>query len=87
MAATLKNHVINMHDAKTHLSRLADEVHETGHPVVISKAGRPWVMVVPLPKSKPEFGFMRKELAKVDTSCLEGIDEDVNELFYGVDAK
>lgn len=83
MATTLTKNTINMHDAKTHLSRLADEVHETGHPIVISKAGRPWVMVVALPKAKPELGFMRTELATVDTSCLEGIDEDIQELFYG----
>jgi prevent-host-death family protein len=83
MATTLAKNIINMHEAKTHLSRLANEVHETGHPIVISKAGRPWVMVVPLPDAKPQFGFMRKELAKVDTSCLEGIDEDVQTLFYG----
>lgn len=83
MNTALAKNTINMHEAKTHLSRLADEVHETGHPIVISKAGRPWVMVVPLPKAKPELGFLRKELAKVDTSCLEGIDEDVQALFYG----
>lgn len=83
MATTVTKNSVNMHDAKTHLSRLADEVRETGHPIVISKAGTPWVMVVPLPGAKPSLGFMRKELAKVDTSCLEGIDADVQELFYG----
>ena len=83
MAITQAKNLINMHEAKTHLSRLADEVHDTGQPLVLAKAGRPWVMVVPLPSTKPKLGFMRKELAKVDTSCLEGIDEDVQELFYG----
>lgn len=83
MATTLSGNSINMHEAKTHLSRLADEVHDTGHPIVISKAGKPWVMVVPLPDAKPQIGFMRKELSKVDTSCLEGLDPDVQDLFYG----
>ena len=85
MATTISGNSINMHEAKTHLSRLADEVHDTGHPIVISKAGKPWVMVVPLPDAKPQLGFMSEELAKVDTSCLEGLDPDVQDLFYGKD--
>jgi prevent-host-death family protein len=83
MATRLSGNTINMHEAKTHLSRLADEVHETGNPIVISKAGRPWVMVVPLPASKPLLGYKKKELAKVDTSSLEGIDPDIQQMFYG----
>lgn len=36
----------NIHFAKTHLSRLIDEV-ERGEPFVIAKAGKPKVKVVP----------------------------------------
>lgn len=83
MTTTMAKNIINMHEAKTHLSRLADEVHDTGQPLVLAKAGRPWVMVVPLPSTKPILGYKKKELAKVDTSCLEGIDPDIQQMFYG----
>lgn len=35
---------VNIHDAKTHLSRLVDQAVE-GEPFVIAKAGKPMVMV------------------------------------------
>ena len=38
---------VNMHEAKTHLSRLVDEA-AAGAPFVICKAGRPLVRVSPL---------------------------------------
>ena len=38
---------VNMHDAKTHLSRLVEEA-AAGEPFVICKAGRPMVRVTPL---------------------------------------
>ncbi len=39
--------VINIHEAKTHLSRIVDEV-AAGAEVVIAKAGRPMARLVPL---------------------------------------
>ncbi|MCP9928219.1 type II toxin-antitoxin system prevent-host-death family antitoxin [Cyanobium sp. CH-040] len=38
---------VNMHEAKTHLSRLVDEA-AAGQSFVICKAGRPMVRVTPL---------------------------------------
>lgn len=38
---------VNMHEAKTHLSRLVEEA-AAGEPFVICKAGRPMVRVTPL---------------------------------------
>jgi prevent-host-death family protein len=44
---------VNMHEAKTHLSRLVDEA-AAGEEVVIAKAGRPLVKLVPyVPDRKP----------------------------------
>lgn len=40
---------VNMHEAKTHLSRLVEEV-EGGQEIVISRAGKPAAKLVPLPK-------------------------------------
>src|SRR5208337_2273975 len=38
---------INIHEAKTHLSRLVDQV-AAGEPFIIAKAGKPMAEVVPL---------------------------------------
>lgn len=39
--------VINIHEAKTHLSRIVEDV-AAGHEVVIAKAGRPMARLVPI---------------------------------------
>ena len=42
--------VINLHDAKTHFSKLVDQVSATGKPVLIGKRGKALVQLVPLPQ-------------------------------------
>lgn len=51
---------VNMHDAKTQLSRLV-EAALNGEDVVIAKAGKPAVRLVPVPEERPrrELGTMR----------------------------
>jgi len=39
--------VVNVHQAKTHLSRLIDDAH-AGETIVLAKAGKPWVRLMPL---------------------------------------
>ena len=48
---------INIHEAKTHLSRLVDQAAK-GEPFVIAKAGKPLVKVVPL--GAPEAGQIKR---------------------------
>ncbi len=48
---------VNIHEAKTHLSRLVDQAAK-GEPFVIAKAGNPLVKVVPL--GAPEAGQMKR---------------------------
>jgi prevent-host-death family protein len=50
---------VNIHDAKTHLSRLVDQAAK-GEPFLIAKAGKPLVKVVPLdqPANPKRLGFM-----------------------------
>jgi prevent-host-death family protein len=43
---------VNIHDAKTHFSRLVDEV-AAGEIVIIAKAGTPVAQLVPLPAATP----------------------------------
>ena len=48
--------VFNMHAAKTHLSRLVDDAVD-GKDVVIARAGRPVVRLVPVAKESRRRGF------------------------------
>ena len=48
---------INIHEAKTHLSRLVDQAAK-GEPFVIAKAGKPLVKVVPL--GAPDAGQVKR---------------------------
>ena len=51
--------IVNMHEAKTHLSRLVKAAAE-GEPFVIARAGKPVVKVVALdaPESRSRIGFL-----------------------------
>jgi prevent-host-death family protein len=47
---------VNLHAAKTHLSRLVDQA-ATGEDIVIAKAGRPMVRLVPVTSARRRKGF------------------------------
>ena len=38
---------VNVHEAKTHFSRLIDAAH-AGETIVVAKGGKPWARLVPL---------------------------------------
>lgn len=66
----MKNPVntINIHEAKTHLSRLVEEAAE-GKIFIIAKAGRPMVKIVPLTdqeRGPGRLGFMEDEISVPD---------------------
>lgn len=50
--------IINVHEAKTQLSRLLDKAH-AGEEIVLSKAGIPYAKLVPLDKPKRKLGFIK----------------------------
>ena len=62
---------INVHEAKTQLSRLLDRAH-AGEEVVLSKAGKPYAKLVPLEKPKRQLGFIKGHL---DDSFFEPLPE------------
>ncbi len=76
---------VNIHEAKTHLSRLVDQAAK-GEPFVIAKAGKPLVKVIAL--NAPEagqqkrLGFMVGQLSVPDDFDRMG-DEEVEQLFGG----
>jgi prevent-host-death family protein len=44
--------IVNVHEAKTHFSRLIDAAH-AGETIVVAKGGRPWARLVPLEPPSP----------------------------------
>ena len=71
---------VNIHEAKTHLSRLLEQV-AAGERVVISKAGTPVADLVPHRAETVTFGGLKGEIAYSDDAL--GIDPDIQEMFYG----
>ncbi|WP_373486883.1 type II toxin-antitoxin system Phd/YefM family antitoxin [Blastomonas sp.] len=45
--------IVNVHDAKTHFSKLLDRAH-AGEEIILAKAGKPYARLVPLEKPKVE---------------------------------
>jgi prevent-host-death family protein len=45
--------IVNVHEAKTHLSRLLERAH-AGEEIVIAKSGRPYARLVPLEGQQPK---------------------------------
>lgn len=76
---------VNIHEAKTHLSRLIDEV-QTGEPIVIAKAGKPKAKLVPANGQedilKRRVGFMQGQYVAPDDIKAPFADE-IEEMFYG----
>jgi prevent-host-death family protein len=57
---------VNLHAAKTHLSRLVDEA-AGGHEIVIAKAGKPMVRLVPIgPRRRTGFGELKGRMTVAD---------------------
>ncbi len=57
---------VNIHEAKTHLSRLIDQAAK-GEPFIIAKAGKPLVKVTPLEMPMPtqvcRLGFLAGQIS------------------------
>jgi prevent-host-death family protein len=79
-------HIYNIHDAKTNLSRLIEEIVNGGEPFVIAKAGKPLVKVVRLEAEteKPvrRIGFMKDQIKIPDDFDTMG-GEAIADMFEG----
>ena len=75
---------VNMHEAKTHLSKLVAAA-VAGEPFVIAKAGKPLVKVEPLEdKPKPRrLGFLEGQF-KVPDDLDTYMKDEIEEMFYGI---
>ena len=75
---------INIHEAKTHFSRLVERA-ESGETIVVAKAGRPVAQLGPLQPRSPEerrLGFLRGRVSVPDDFDTIGRDQ-IQELFDG----
>ena len=74
---------INIHEAKTHLSRLVDQAAK-GETFVIAKAGKPLVKVMPLDAPTASqirrLGFLAGEISVPDDFDRMG-EEEIGRLF------
>ena len=74
---------VNMHEAKTHLSKLVAKAAK-GEPFVIARAGKPLVLVTaieePAPKAKRRLGFMEGQI-KVPDDFDEMFRDEIEEMF------
>jgi prevent-host-death family protein len=77
--------VYNIHEAKTHLSRLVEGAAR-GEDFVIAKSGRPMVNVTavnPQPKRAPQrFGFLKGQI-RVPDDIDTMFAADIEAMFYG----
>lgn len=79
---------VNIHEAKTHLSRLVDQAVR-GEPFVIAKAGKPLVKVValtaPAGNTVRRIGFMEGQMVLPD-DIKTPFREEIEQLFHGDEA-
>lgn len=77
---------INIHEAKTHLSRLVERV-EAGEEIIIAKAGRPAARLVPLEGArKPvKIGGLKARVPLPDDFNTM-FESEIEALFAGVQA-
>jgi len=77
---------VNIHEAKTHLSRLVEEAANC-EGFIIAEAGKPMMKVVPLeemPKAKRRAGFL-KGYAQIPDNFDTMSAKEIEEMFYGED--
>jgi prevent-host-death family protein len=77
--------VVNIHEAKTHLSRLVEEA-VNGESFIIAKAGKPMVKVIRLdvePETpKRRLGFLKGKM-EVPDDFETMFQKEIEEMFYG----
>ena len=66
--------MINVHEAKTHFSRLLEQAH-AGQEIVLAKAGKPYARLMPLARNsgKRQPGRL---VGRVDVAFLDALPEE-----------
>jgi len=78
---------VNIHHAKTHLSKLIQQA-EDGEEIIIARAGKPAVKLVPVAEKKTSKSILGSGIGKIwisDDFDSPEIDKEIEELFYDGD--
>ncbi|MFT4434044.1 type II toxin-antitoxin system Phd/YefM family antitoxin [Caballeronia sp. 15715] len=79
---------VNMHEAKTNLSRLVEKAVQ-GESVVIAKAGKPMVRIIAIdaevPKKKKRIGFLAGQVTVPDAQKFNDLGRDEIAAMFGGD--
>ena len=76
---------VNIHEAKTHFSRLVEEVKRFGKPIIIAKSGKPQVKIVPLDNAQngSRFGFLKKTNMQIPENFDRLYENEIQAMFEG----
>lgn len=74
---------VNIHEAKTHLSKLVEEVMH-GKIIIIAKAGKPAAKLVPITSSKPKRkpGALKGKI-KIASDFNDSLPSEILDFFEG----
>lgn len=72
--------IVNIHDAKTHLSKLLADVAE-GEEILIARAGEPVAKLSPIQRRRREIGFADGQIRIADD--FDETSTDILEAFEG----
>ena len=79
---------VNMHEAKTNLSRLVEKAVQ-GESVVIAKAGKPMVRIIaidaPVPAKRKRIGFLAGQVTVPDAQAFNDLGRDEIAAMFGGD--
>jgi prevent-host-death family protein len=83
----MRNKVVNIHDAKTQLSRLVARA-EQGEHITIARAGKPVAQLGPPARPKRRASALDDPLLRVDEYSFDGpvgksANEDIDRTVYG----
>ncbi|QTD46681.1 type II toxin-antitoxin system Phd/YefM family antitoxin [Ottowia testudinis] len=65
---------VNVHEAKTHFSRLLEKVH-AGQEVILAKAGKPYARMVPLEPARSQRQSGRLAGKTLDASFFDALPD------------
>ena len=64
--------IVNVHRAKTHLSKLLKRAHE-GEEIILAKAGKPYARLLPLEEARPRVPGIAK--GRIDDAFFDPLPE------------
>lgn len=78
---------VNMYEAKTHFSKLAEEV-EAGAEIIVARSGKPVLKLVRIdePKIERKLGWASEQAKDFDWDAWDELDKDVAKMWNEDDA-